>query len=196
MGPRMPGVTPADRNELRMMAGKLAGASGEGSVAGGPLSRSRALAQCLPQPLRFMMVGGLGLAADILLFTLLLMQGVHPLLAGLLALVAATVLTWRLNRAFTFGRSGRRQHDEALRYATVTALAQGTSYVVFALLVSTAFAPLPQAAIVVGAAAGALISYNGHRLLLSRRSSHGSVRAIPDYCTSSRSCQSISKCSS
>ena len=107
---------------------------------------------------------GLGLAADILLFTLLLMQGVHPLLAGLLALVAATVLTWRLNRAFTFGRSGRRQHDEALRYATVTALAQGTSYVVFALLVSTAFAPLPQAAIVVGAAAGALISYNGHRL--------------------------------
>jgi putative flippase GtrA len=92
------------------------------------------------------------------------MQGVPVLAAGFLAQVAATVLTWRLNRAFTFDRSGRHQGEEAVRYAAVTAVAQGTSYAVFAALVLTVLAVFPQAAIVIGAAVGALISYNGHRL--------------------------------
>jgi putative flippase GtrA len=51
-----------------------------------------------------------------------------------------------------------------MRYALVTTVAQGTSYAVFAVLVLTVLAWLPQAAIVAGAAVGALISYNGHRL--------------------------------
>ena len=55
----------------------------------------------------------------------------------LFSLAAATVVTWRLNRALTFDRSGRRQRDEAMRYAAVTAAAQGTSYAVFAALVLT-----------------------------------------------------------
>jgi putative flippase GtrA len=124
----------------------------------------RLVAAKLPRPLRFLCVGGLGLAADIVLFTIILMLGVHTLVAGLVALLAATVLTWRLNRAFTFDRSGRPQGEEAMRYAMVTAVAQGTSYAVFAILVLTVLAPLPQAAIVAGAAVGAVISYNGHRL--------------------------------
>ncbi len=74
----------------------------------------------------------------------------------LFSLAAATLVTWRLNRALTFDRSGRHQGEEALRYAAVTAAAQGTSY--------TVFAALPQAALIAGALAGALISYNGHRL--------------------------------
>jgi putative flippase GtrA len=127
-------------------------------------SRLRALFARFPRPIRFLAVGGLGLATDIMLFTILAWHGLHPLLAGLLALVAATVLTWRLNRAFTFDRTGRHQGEEAMRYAAVTAAAQGTSYAVFAVLVMTVLAWLPQAAIVAGAAVGALISYNGHRL--------------------------------
>ena len=124
----------------------------------------RALMAKLPRPLRFLGVGGLGLAFDIVLFTLMYMQGVPALAAGFLAQVAATVLTWRLNRAFTFDRSGRHQGEEAVRYAAVTAVAQGTSYAVFAVLALTLLAAFPQGAIVVGAAVGALISYNGHRL--------------------------------
>jgi putative flippase GtrA len=123
-----------------------------------------ALTQKHRRPLCFMVVGGLGLATDIALFTILAMLGAHTLLAGALALVAATVLTWRLNRTFTFDRSGRRQGEEAMRYAAVTAVAQGTSYAVFAVLAMTVLAVLPQAAIVAGAAIGAVISYNGHRL--------------------------------
>jgi putative flippase GtrA len=64
----------------------------------------------------------------------------------------------------TFDRSGHPQTQEALRYAAVTAAAQGTSYAVFAVLTYTVFAWLPQAALLAGAAVGALISYNGHRL--------------------------------
>jgi putative flippase GtrA len=116
------------------------------------------------RPLRFLAVGSLGLLVDIVLFTLAAMQGVHPLVAGFLALVAATLLTWRLNRSFTFARSGRHQGEEAMRYAAVTAAAQGTSYAVFAILTVTVLAALPQAAIIAGAAVGALISYNGQRL--------------------------------
>jgi putative flippase GtrA len=83
--------------------------------------------------------------------------------AGFAALVAATALTWRLNRAFTFDAADAKS-NEAMRYAVVTAVAQGTSYLVFAVLVSGVLASLPQAAILVGAACGAMVSYNGHRL--------------------------------
>jgi putative flippase GtrA len=146
------------------MIRKLARSSREGRGLVHACGNLRSLARAAPRPLRFMMVGAVGLAADLLLFTFLLLQGVGPLPAGLLALVAATLLTWRLNRAFTFERSGRRQRQEAFRYGLVTALAQSTSYAAFAFFVSTVLAALPQAAVVLGAAAGAVISYNGHRL--------------------------------
>jgi len=74
------------------------------------------------------------------------------------------LVTWRLNRALTFDPSNRHPGEEAMRYAAVTAVSQGTSYAVFAALVLTAFASLPQAALFTGAAAGALVGYNGHRL--------------------------------
>jgi len=51
-----------------------------------------------------------------------------------------------------------------MRYLVVTAVAQGASYAVFAALVLTALAALPQLALMCGALVGALVSYNGHRL--------------------------------
>jgi putative flippase GtrA len=126
--------------------------------------RLRALAERLPRPLRFLLVGGIGLVTDLCVFTAIVAWGHHPLAVRLVSLAVATVVTWRLNRAVTFARSGRAQHDEAMRYAFVTAIAQGTSYAVFAALVLTVLGRLPQAALICGAAIGALVSYNGHRL--------------------------------
>jgi putative flippase GtrA len=149
-----------------MTVGKFACGSYEShtsSVAARP-DKLRLLADRLPRPLRFLTVGGLGLLTDVTVFTLVLMHWPHPLLARVLSLGAATVVTWRLNRALTFDRSGHRQSQEALRYGAVTAAAQGTSYAVFAVLTYTVFAWLPQAALLAGAAVGTLISYNGHRL--------------------------------
>ncbi len=124
----------------------------------------RALAEHLPRPLRFLGVGGIGLTTDLCVFTILIGYAPRPLLMRLFSLALATLVTWRLNRALTFDHSGRRQGDEAMRYAAVTAVSQGTSYAVFAALVLTAFGALPQAALVAGAVVGAIVGYNGHRL--------------------------------
>src|SRR3982750_3239787 len=95
----------------------------------------RGLAEYLPRPLRFLAVGAIGLTTDICVFTVLIGYAPRPLLMRFISLAAATLVTWRLNRALTFNHSGRHQHDEAMRYAAVTAISQGTSYVVFATLV-------------------------------------------------------------
>jgi len=124
----------------------------------------RALAERLPRPLRFLGVGAAGLATDFCLFVILIGYQPRPLLMRLVSLAAATLVTWRLNRALTFDRSGRKQHDEAMRYAAVTVAAQGTSYAVFAALVLSVLGALPPVALVIGAATGAVVSYNGHRL--------------------------------
>jgi putative flippase GtrA len=130
-------------------------------MRGDPL---RALAEYLPRPFRFLGVGAIGLTTDICVFTLLMGYAPRPLVMRVFSLAVATLVTWRLNRALTFDRSGRPQGEEALRYAAVTAASQGTSYAVFAALVLTVLGTFPQAAIVVGAAIGALVAYNGHRL--------------------------------
>jgi putative flippase GtrA len=121
----------------------------------------RRLFSIVPRPLRFLGVGGLGLIVDLAVFTLIIAHTFHPLLARLGSLAVATLVTWRLNRALTFDRSGRRTADEALRYAVVAAAAQAVSYGVFAALVIGLPAAIPQLAVIIGAAAGALVSYAG-----------------------------------
>jgi len=135
------------------------------SAADDDPDRLRALADVLPRPARFLVVGGLGLITDMGMFSLVAAFGPHALAARLASLSIATVITWRLNRALTFDRSGRPQHHEAGRYAIVTAVAQCVSYGVFATLVLTVLATQPLVAIVIGAAVGATISYTGHQLL-------------------------------
>jgi putative flippase GtrA len=132
--------------------------------AAGGADPLRTLAQRLPRPLRFLGVGALGLTTDFCVFTILMGYAPRPLLVRLASVAVATLVTWRLNRALTFDDSGRQQSEEAARYALVTAASQGTSYAVFAALVLTVSAALPQAALVFGAAIGAVVGYNGHRL--------------------------------
>jgi putative flippase GtrA len=128
----------------------------------GPEIKARRLFEFLPRPLRFLGVGALGLITDLAVFTLVVAHA-HPLGARVVSLAAATLLTWRLNRALTFDRSFRHPAEEAARYAGVTAAAQGTSYAVFAIVVLTVLGAQPQLALVIGAGVGAVISYTGHR---------------------------------
>ena len=132
------------------------------------LAEPRALlrhhARRLPRPIRFLGVGSLGLVTDLTAFTLAIGVGMHPLLGRLASMALATVVTWRLNRVVTFEPSGRHQSQEAARYAFVTAIAAATNYAVFAALVVGALRSWPQAAVLAGAAAAALFSYNGHRI--------------------------------
>jgi putative flippase GtrA len=150
-----------------MAAGKFGHSDSDVDRTRGPIEADiiRQLAQRLPRPLRFLAVGGLGITTDIGFFTLAATHGAHPFAARALSLGVATLVTWRLNRHLTFERSGRKQRLEAMRYLAVTLTAQATSYAVFALLIVTIMAPLPQLAIIIGAAIAALVSYNGHRLI-------------------------------
>lgn len=125
----------------------------------------RAGLEWLPRPVRFLIVGTCGLLCDVGFFSILFAFGLNPLIARAFSLGLATLATWRLNRHVTFARSGRHQADEAVRYALVAATAQGTGYAIFAALALTVFAWLPQIAILIGAAAVTLISYNGQRLV-------------------------------
>jgi putative flippase GtrA len=122
----------------------------------------------LPRPLRFFGVGGLGLITDLAIFTLVVAHGLNPLGARLISLALATLVTWRLNRALTFDRSGRRTAEEAMRYAAVVIAAQTVSYGVFAILAVTLLAAPPQIALIAGAAMGALVSYSGQTLFAFR----------------------------
>ena len=128
----------------------------------------RKLVEVLPRPLRFLGVGGLGLTSDLGVFTLLIAHFPHPLVMRLASLGVATLVTWRLNRALTFDRSGRHAADEAFRYAAVAASAQGLSYAIFAILVLSGLVRLPQLALLIGAAIAALFSYLGQSLFAFR----------------------------
>ena len=128
----------------------------------------RALFAALPRPIRFLGVGGLGLTVDLAVFTFVISHEPHPLIARLLSLAVATLVTWRLNRALTFERTGRHPAHEALRYAAVAGTAQAASYSLFAVLVVALPNAAPQLALVAGAAAGALVSYCGQAFFAFR----------------------------
>ena len=138
------------------------------ALAAGDRDRVRGLVANLPRPLRFLGVGGLGLITDLAIFTLIIAHIPHLLLARLVSLAVATLVTWRLNRALTFDSSGRRPADEAMRYATVAAGSQAVSYAVFATLVVTVCAAMPQLAVLAGAVIGAVVSYGGQALFAFR----------------------------
>jgi putative flippase GtrA len=124
----------------------------------------RPLVERLPQPIRFICVGSLGLITDFGTFSALIAQFHQPLVVRLVSISLATLVTWRLNRALTFDSSGRRQHKEAMRYAVVTAFAQGFNYLIFTSLVLTVLAHQPHAALLVGSFSAAFFTYFGHRL--------------------------------
>jgi len=150
---------------MMALAGAAADAIADEREGTAPTGLRTLVVQRLSQPLRFLMVGGCGLMTDVGFFSVIYAWGAHPLVARAFSLALATLITWRLNRHFTFARSGRHQADEAIRYAAVAAMAQGTGYLIFAVLALTILSRVPQIAIVVGAAAVTLISYNGQRLI-------------------------------
>jgi putative flippase GtrA len=139
----------------------------------------RRLVSILPRPIRFLGVGGLGLITDLAIFTLIIAHTPHLLAARVVSLAFATLLTWRLNRALTFDHSGRRPAEEAMRYVAVAAAAQAVSYAAFAGLVVTILIPTPQLAVLIGAMAGALVSYGGQTAFAFRPAKPVAIPEIP-----------------
>jgi putative flippase GtrA len=126
--------------------------------------RARRAATRIPKGVIFLFVGMVGLATHIsVLFTLIHVCGFGKSPAWFCGFGLATVVTWQLNRRFTFQSTGRRKRAEVLRYLVVTACAQSVSYSVF--LSVGAFAPFvpSEIATFVGAVVATIFSYSGQR---------------------------------
>ena len=116
----------------------------------------------------FLCVGLVGLGVDASLFSAFHAAGVSRALARAISLAAATGVTWRLNRRFTFAATGRRARAELGRYALVTLVAQGTSYATFLMLSQVVPAAPPLALLLAGAVLATGLSFAGQRLFTFR----------------------------
>ena len=122
---------------------------------------------------RFLIVGLVGLAVDGGLFWSLFQAGVFLEFARAASLAVATLVTWGLNRLFTFAPSGRTPLHELARYVTVALVAQGFNFGLFLILVRLDAGAHPLLCLVVSAVATAALSFTGQSLIAFRRSKGG-----------------------
>lgn len=129
---------------------------------------------------RFLMAGCCGLAMDSGVYSLAAHAGLPDWQARALSLAVATVLTWQLNRAFTFGASAARPPVEFLRYAGVALAAQGINYASF-LVLRHAFPELaPLLALFASAVLATGFSFTGQSMItFARRSPRAFETANP-----------------
>ena len=118
---------------------------------------------------RFLCVGLVGLSVDSGLFWGLYQSGVDVKLARALSLCVATLVTWALNRFFTFAPSGRAPLQELLRYCAVALGAQGFNYGLFLGLLWVAPEAHPLICLAISAVATAALSFTGQSLVAFRR---------------------------
>jgi putative flippase GtrA len=117
---------------------------------------------------RFLVVGSVGLTVDALVFSACSASGSPDALARIVSLAVATILTWRLNRRFTFRSSGRAAHAEAVRYVCVALCAVGLNLAVFLTLRSLAPALPALLALFTSAVFAAGFSFAGQSLVTFR----------------------------
>jgi putative flippase GtrA len=126
---------------------------------------------------RFLAVGGVGLAVDAALYSSASRCGAADWSARALSLALATLVTWRLNRRFTFGASAGSAAAEGARYALVAAGAQGFNYALFlGLRAATPWLPA-LGALLLSAVAAAAFSFCGQRFFTFTRQESPGIAA-------------------
>ena len=122
------------------------------------------------QFLRFAAVGGIGFVVDAVALYLLVEMGGAPLLMRLFSFALAVSVTWALNRAWTFGRTGRRPRTEYAAYVSVQTVGVAINYAVYALVLSM-LSPSPSHAVFAlacGSAVALVGNFVGARTLVYR----------------------------
>ncbi|MFZ1681602.1 MAG: GtrA family protein [Rhizobiaceae bacterium] len=119
---------------------------------------------------RFAMVGAIGFLVDALVLALLLAATpLGPFLSRIVSIGLAMATTWLLNRALTFGPSGRGTVEEGARYGLVALSVAGFNWLLYSALVVALPAIGPLTALALASAAAMLLSYSGYaRLVFSR----------------------------
>lgn len=124
--------------------------------------------QTLERLARFTLVGGTGFIVDAGLTMGLQVWGADIYTSRLIAISLAMFVTWRLNRAITFGASSRGQVREGALYVGVALAAATLNYGIYVGLML--FVPGMIALVAVGAATcvSMVLSYLGYSKLVFR----------------------------
>lgn len=113
--------------------------------------------------LLFALVGGAGFLVDAGMLALLLwITPLGPFSARVLAIAAAMLATFWLNRTFTFGRSGRGLAAEGTRYGGVGVSAALLNYAVYSAIVLAFPALWPVLAVAIASFIGMAWSFLGY----------------------------------
>lgn len=118
---------------------------------------------------RFALIGGGGFLVDAGLLLMMLEAGAGAYLARIISIGCAMLVTWRLNRALTFGASDDGQLREAVRYAGIALSVAALNYGIYAGLIL--FIPVcpPLLATAIATAICMLISFAGYRSFAFRQ---------------------------
>lgn len=132
-------------------------------------------ASLLAQSASFLVVGTIGFVVDAGLFFLLYrLAGLDILLARALAFSPAVLVTWLLNRTFTFGAARRKDKPaprEFLGYVLLQGGGIGINFAVFYLAVHLSALALrfPLIALALGAGTAMAFNFLGMKFVLYRR---------------------------
>lgn len=110
---------------------------------------------------RFGLVGGIGFVVDAGLTTTLIHAGLDPFSARVVAIACAMLITWRLNRAITFGASNTSQKSEGVRYFAVALAAAAVNYAAYAALMLAFPTLMPTIAVALATGISMTVSYLG-----------------------------------
>nr|WP_316651697.1 GtrA family protein [uncultured Gellertiella sp.] len=111
----------------------------------------------------FVIAGTSGFLTDAgLLHVLITYTPIGPYLARVLSIATAMLVTWQINRNFTFDQSGRSKTDEGVRYGFVGLLGALLNYGVYATLIFTMPLLQPVVAVVAASLAAMGFSYFGY----------------------------------
>ncbi|GGB70399.1 hypothetical protein GCM10011503_18840 [Henriciella pelagia] len=116
----------------------------------------------LSRLVRFGLIGGLGFIVDAGLLALLIQSGSDPFLARLVSILAAMVVTWRLNRSLTFGASADGQVREAGRYFTIAIGVAILNYAIYSAILLMLPACPPVLATAIATAICTIASFFGY----------------------------------
>jgi putative flippase GtrA len=124
---------------------------------------------------RFFLVGLIGFCVDALVLQTLAVVGSDPLMAQFYAVCIAILVTFLLNRSYTFGDTDTPILRLFIAYLGTQCAVFGVNYVIYALLVRTAPPPVcsPLVALAIAAVVAMGLSYAGSRLFVFSTSGNG-----------------------
>jgi len=109
------------------------------------------------------MVGGTGFVVDAVLLTAFVATGLAgPLVARVFSIALAGLVTWQLNRNFTFAPSGDSQMAEAARYGGIVVAASVVNYLIYAGLMLAIQGLEPLIALILSSIGAMGFSYIGY----------------------------------